>query len=155
MIKAARIGVIYSPPTFVVEYSCDKDLDVGNVDAAKRHRHFRLHNLSNSMDSFAVSTLLLEKFPAYFSNIPFDQVRRMVTKIVESISPSVQSPVERRLKDITLLGDLNRVEPEVLASAKEQMDVIFNTAAIKPGDRGYEYDKKIDFDEPADDCSWD
>lgn len=144
MVKTTRIGAIYNPPTLVVEYSRG-----GSAAPPKSHRLFHLQNLSHGADSCAVlvSKLLIDKFPAYFSsNVPFDQVSRMVGKIINSIS---SAPV---LKDV---GDLNSVPPDVLSTAKQQMDVVFNAAVVKPGDEGYEYDKKVDFDEPVDDCSWD
>ena len=154
MIKTTRIGIINSAPTLVIEYLYS--LDGRNVAAKQCHRHFRLHNLSHRTDSYAVSNLLLEEFPAYFSNVPVDQIRRMIDRIIESLSSSGPSPVEQQIKDdIAQLGDLNSVEADVLTQAKRQMDVLFNAAVIRPCDGGYKYDKKIDFDEPVDDCSWD
>ena len=42
--------------------------------------------------------------------------------------------------------DLNKATDEQLAKKKEEMDVLFESNCLKPGDEGYEYDKEVDFD---------
>eukprot|EP00562_Extubocellulus_spinifer_P034745 CAMPEP_0178700764 /NCGR_PEP_ID=MMETSP0699-20121125/11868_1 /TAXON_ID=265572 /ORGANISM="Extubocellulus spinifer, Strain CCMP396" /LENGTH=150 /DNA_ID=CAMNT_0020347161 /DNA_START=193 /DNA_END=645 /DNA_ORIENTATION=- len=146
--RTTRIGAIYNPPALVVEYMYSYDGGAYAPPTKRAHRLFHLQNLSQNLSQSSVAKMLMDKFPAYFSsNVPFDQVCRMVGKIFSSSISS--APV---LKDV---GDLNSVPPDVLNSAKQQMDVVFNAAVVKPGDEGYEYDKKVDFEEPADDCSWD
>lgn len=52
--------------------------------------------------------------------------------------------------------DLNKVTDDVLKQKKQEMDKEFEQNQVKPGDKGYEYDKEIDFD--GDDkvsCGWD
>ena len=51
-------------------------------------------------------------------------------------------------------GDLNKVSDEELNAAKVRMDVHFKDGQIKPGDKNYEYDRRIEFD-PESDSSWD
>ena len=52
--------------------------------------------------------------------------------------------------------DLNKVSDEYLAKKKEEMNLLFETNCLKPGDVGYIYDKEVDFDnEPKMESGWD
>lgn len=51
--------------------------------------------------------------------------------------------------------DLNKVPEEVNAKAKEAMDVIFDSKRLKPTDKDFEYDKRVDFGPPAETSEWD
>ena len=41
--------------------------------------------------------------------------------------------------------DLNKATDEYLAEKKEEMDLLFESNRLKPGDDGYVYDKAVDF----------
>ena len=52
--------------------------------------------------------------------------------------------------------DLNKATDEYLAHKKEEMNMLYETNRIKPGDEGYVYDKEMDFDnEPKMESGWD
>ena len=51
--------------------------------------------------------------------------------------------------------DLNTVSLEELDKAKLQMDIGFKAAWLRSGDEGYSYDKRIEFDTPNLESSWD
>lgn len=52
--------------------------------------------------------------------------------------------------------DLNKVSDEYLAKKKEEMNLLFETNRLKPGDEGYVYNKEVDFDnEPKMESGWD
>lgn len=55
--------------------------------------------------------------------------------------------------------DLNKLSDAELARHKRAMDKNFNANQLKPGDAGFEYDKRIEFpkggdDSPLEDDSW-
>ena len=53
-------------------------------------------------------------------------------------------------------GDLNKASLKELAEAKRNMNVTFESSCFKPGDDGYEYDKREAFDNVGlDETSWD
>lgn len=53
--------------------------------------------------------------------------------------------------------DLNKVSEGELDRAKKNMNNDFLKNRIRPGDEGYEFDKRVEFEAPEDgsDCSWD
>lgn len=58
------------------------------------------------------------------------------------------------LNAIESLGDLNKVSEQQLLLAKEKMNVVFDSNRILPGEEGYQYDKRVDYDAISD-SSWD
>jgi len=53
--------------------------------------------------------------------------------------------------------DLNKVSEEALKQKKQEMDKLFEKNYLQPGDKGFEYDKEIDFGDESDkvSCGWD
>lgn len=51
--------------------------------------------------------------------------------------------------------DLNKVSQEVLLEKKAEMDVLFEANQLKPGDKGYEYDKEVEFGGSKIESGWD
>ena len=41
--------------------------------------------------------------------------------------------------------NLNKLDDREVAREKQKMDTVFNKNSLKPGDQGFEYDKRIDF----------
>lgn len=61
-----------------------------------------------------------------------------------------------RLRDETArLGDLQAVSEADLARAKSLMSEGYEKHRLRPGDPGYVYDRRVDFQEPAHDNDWD
>ncbi len=56
---------------------------------------------------------------------------------------------------IANIGDLQHVGPAALQAAKARMSVVFEANAIKPGDPGYVYDKRVSFTAPQEASEWD
>lgn len=67
----------------------------------------------------------------------------------KGIIPSVVIP-----DVIASIGDLQRVGPAALQAAKAKMDVVFEEKKLKPGDEGFEYDRRTDF-VATEDSGWD
>jgi hypothetical protein len=53
------------------------------------------------------------------------------------------------------IGDLNRASDEDLQRAKNEMNEIFQQVQVLPGDEKYVYDRRMDFEEPDEESSWD
>ena len=52
--------------------------------------------------------------------------------------------------------DLNKATDEYLEKKKEEMNALFESNCLKPGDEGYVYDKEVDFDVgPKMESGWD
>ena len=52
--------------------------------------------------------------------------------------------------------DLNKATDEYLEKKKEEMNIVFESNRVKPGDEGYVYDKEVDFDDgPKMESGWD
>lgn len=61
--------------------------------------------------------------------------------------PFAKPPVSLDKGEVMRGGvDLNKVDEEVLVKAKELMDEEFSKNALKPGDAGYEHDKRVEFE---------
>ena len=52
-------------------------------------------------------------------------------------------------------GDLNKASDAELAVAKAKMDVEFEKKRLKPGDHGFEWDLRVDFDAGDESNEWD
>lgn len=53
------------------------------------------------------------------------------------------------------IGDLNQASEEELAVAKGKMNEVFEKCQILPADVEYIYDKRVDFEKPDEESSWD
>lgn len=51
--------------------------------------------------------------------------------------------------------NLNELTPEEGLKFKKKMDVKFNQNLVKPGDAGFVYDKRIEFNKQTKHCDWD
>ncbi|KAL3792888.1 hypothetical protein HJC23_004813 [Cyclotella cryptica] len=52
-------------------------------------------------------------------------------------------------------GDLNKASEDDLRLAKNQMNEVFEKLRLLPGDEEYVYDKRVNFEEPDEESSWD
>ena len=52
-------------------------------------------------------------------------------------------------------GDLNKASDAEVAAAKAKMDVEFNKKQLKPGDDGFEWDVRMDFEAGGESNDWD
>lgn len=50
---------------------------------------------------------------------------------------------------------MNKLTVDQLKKEKAKMDIDFEAHQLKPGDTGFEYDKRVTFDGPREDGSWD
>ena len=51
--------------------------------------------------------------------------------------------------------DLNKASDKHLEKRKAEMDVQFEANRLRPGDKGYVYDKEVEFGQPQIESGWD
>lgn len=51
--------------------------------------------------------------------------------------------------------DLNKISPEQLLERKAEMDILFEANRLKPEDKGYEYDREVEFGGSKIESGWD
>lgn len=59
------------------------------------------------------------------------------------------------MRNLKKIGDLNKVCEKDLSAAKDEMTKVFEKQQVLPSDAEYIYDKRMDFDEPDEESSWD
>lgn len=72
------------------------------------------------------------------------------SSLVASSAPKIDAT-----KLLSGIGDLQRVGPAVLQAAKAKMEVLFEAHRVKPGEEGYEYDKRVEFTAAVEPSEWD
>ena len=110
-----------------------------------------------------------------------EQVRKLellLDSSVSSVEESIKSDIEKEVNSLKKPGrqavlnvlhvfffrfninfqnefsDLNGLSDAELDAVKQKMDVKFSSNQIKPGEEGFEYDKRENFD-PIETCKWD
>lgn len=83
-------------------------------------------------------------------------VARSTTAAAAVAAPPAAAPpaAASALELVAAIGDLQRVGPAALQAAKSRMDTVFVAHRLAPGDPGFVYDKRAEFEavEPSD---WD
>ena len=79
------------------------------------------------------------------SKIHDDQLLDLIIKLKNSVCASVDYQT----------FDLNKLSPEEVQAHKNRMDELFNKHAKKPGDAGFVYDMRQEFQAGDEECSWD
>ncbi|KAL1495962.1 hypothetical protein AB1Y20_014603 [Prymnesium parvum] len=76
---------------------------------------------------------------------------------IEEVEEFGQSEDDKSPHGLTMPDgeDLNKVDPEVLARKKAAMEVDFERNRLRPGDEGFTYDKRVDFDGDKESNDWD
>ncbi len=74
---------------------------------------------------------------------------------IPMVNKTISSVLKLGKEHLSITGDLNKVSTEELLRAKGKMNEAFELAKVMPGDTNYEYDKRVDFEEPDEESSWD
>jgi len=82
-----------------------------------------------------------------------EQVRKLELLLDSSVS-SVEESIKSDIEKENEFSDLNGLSDAELDAVKQKMDVKFSSNQIKPGEEGFEYDKRENFD-PIETCKWD
>jgi hypothetical protein len=76
-----------------------------------------------------------------------EQLERLVTRLVEHGAASRAMPLPQ--------ADYNRVSESQLKQVKQKMDVVFAQNIVRPGEEGYQYDKRVAFQAAQEASEWD
>ena len=138
-IRPLRLALRFSPPLLALEY-------LHLPARVPRSRDFPLDLASKS--AAQLTSELQRSHPQYLSAalLPTSQLTAILSRLLTA-QTAAPSPL--------LQLDLNRVDPSVLAAAKEEMGKSFNARLLRPGDPGYEYDKQVEFEEATEPSDWD
>ena len=169
-ITLLRLGLHHESSTLLVEYS-KPNISGSSESANLRHRKIKLRRGNCS----EISKSLLENYPEFFKNVPISTLYDLLTCTGSNI-PSFSKDTflskigskkhsdERVLQNSefemtnaseSIYGDLNKVSDCELQIAKEHMDKLFVKNGVRPGDRDYEFDIRVEFKGPESDSSWD
>jgi hypothetical protein len=190
-IEVTKLGLIYNPPTLIVEYNSKLD-SPKSKELHHRKIRFKTEIFNNDdISSDDIAAAISSDLPEYFEakHVSFSQLSKIIEKLItvykrqdgkfimkkdcseESLSSSnkdnhskreelscktktSQSHKHNLIDDLIPFGNLNKVSEKDLSKAKEKMNVAFNSNKILPGDEGYQYDKRVNF-EVESECSWD
>jgi centrosomal protein CEP19 len=147
-----RLAVRFDPPTLVVEEQTPRGL---------RHHKLRLKAFKQpGADPAALAATLRARYPRHFMRCAPAQVTRLVALLVQHAPAPPQineRPPGDRPEDVNLLAaDLQAVPEHVLAQAKAAMSEVFEATVLRPGDPGFLFDKRVDFNtDDASESSWD
>ncbi len=132
-----RLGVRFSPPELALEYSSDSQT---------RLKIFPLGDVQRrSADE--ISSELSKNFPDYLGPkfVRFTQLKRLIDRAKSAKKNFLPSEDE----------DFNKLDDSALKSVKDQMSVNFSANQLKPGDKGFEYDRRIEFEDGTEPSEWD
>jgi len=147
-----RLAVKYDPPTLVIEEETPLGL---------RHHKLRLKAFKYpGADPAAVTATLQARYPRQLGRCSPDQVSRLVSLLVQHAPPPLpvdsRPPPSQPEEQDLLSADLQTVPEDVLNQAKAAMSEVFEATVLRPGDPGYEFDKRVDFNaDDASESSWD
>lgn len=75
------------------------------------------------------------------------QLERLVSKLLSSLESEQISRLPR--------ADYNKSSDAQLKMAKNRMTQVFEENVVRPGDKDFVYDKKIEFAQAEEDSGWD
>lgn len=147
-----RLAVKFDPPTLVIEEETPRGL---------RHHKLRLKAFKYpGADPMAVTAALQARYPRQLARCSPEQVSRLVSLLVQHSPPpppaDVRPPPNQSAEQDLISADLQTVPEHVLKQAKAAMSEVFEASVLRPGDPGYEFDKRVDFNtDDASESSWD
>jgi len=155
-VAVRRVGAVYDPPALLVEYRraeggevVHRRLGLGCLRGGGRRRRGNGNGdacplLLPPAPAFITDALYAAR-PSLLGGVPRPLILEMVGRISD----------RARTRRHAALGDLNRARGAEAAGAAAEMDAAFAANAVAPGGEGYAWDRRVEFDPPADDSSWD
>lgn len=70
-----------------------------------------------------------------------------MSRLAERVAPQAAAQLPQ--------ADYNRVSEAQLKQVKQKMDQVFEKNIIRPGEEGYEYDKRVEFHAAQETSDWD
>jgi len=146
MDRRLTIGVRFSPPMLMLEYK----------------REGRVHRYRLALLGLCTSTNigdLSKHINGLFSercgwDISISQLQKLLKTLIEKSASLAEDADKNDLRRFEN-QDLSKLDNETLDRAKAIMNRGFERNALRPGDKGYEYDKQVNFEPEDGDASWD
>lgn len=165
-----KFGLTFVPPSLTVVYTAP--------DGRKaRRRNIPVRHLAADSDAAAIAAQLVRAHADLLGKVQPAQLEGLCKRLIEAISKRVQpgdasraaigaaatasaapSPPAPRMAGATGVGgddNLNALDDAALNEVKAKMNVGFSASQLKPGDAGYEYDKRVSFAPPKERSEWD
>lgn len=135
-----RFGLKYSPPTIILEYLVPS---TGKL----YHHKMRVRNLTAGTEEILAHIKHRHAIYLGTSKITDDQLLGLIRKL--------KGPTPRETDVDYHSYDLNKLPPEEVKVHKDRMEGLFRQNSKLPGDEGYEYDVRKDFQPPMEKSEWD
>jgi hypothetical protein len=128
-----------------------------------RKRCIPVRGLSADSSPTALARQLIDAHADLLGRVQPAQLERLMHRLVEHARKQAACASPPPLHALSAVGaadgdagvDLNTLDDDALSAAKAQMDVGFNAVRLKPGDAGYEYDRRVVFAAPVEKSDWD
>ncbi|CAK8993538.1 Centrosomal protein of 19 kDa (Cep19) [Durusdinium trenchii] len=150
-----RFGLNYDPPAIILEYL---EVSTGKLF----HRKVAMKRLRASTDPARIAEKLRQVNRPLLTEdngVAFEQIVSLVKKLQEAMqkystmdSSADLSPGSEEIDYHE--ANLNKLSDDELARHKARMNSSFLANQMKPGDNGYVYDVRADFDAEQS-CGWD
>jgi hypothetical protein len=140
-VTPLKIGIRFHPPSIAILYYDEKY-------GKRRVRQISSTELGPSPEAEKVLDNLQTKYKAYFGGIDAKKLEEIVQGIFEKTTEFSGSD------ELGFEEDLNKVSPEKLLTAKNRMNASFEQNRLRPGQDGFVYDKKEEF-QPRQNNEWD
>ncbi|XP_049775215.1 centrosomal protein of 19 kDa-like [Schistocerca cancellata] len=137
-----KFGLRLSPAALLVIY------EAGSGTGKIRKRIMPVRNLKpNSKISYVAKELILRHdILEKICHIKLEKMLRLLQEYIKCNDLHESLVIVRKEYDINPDEDFNALERDELIRKKEIMDEIFNKHRISPGDPGFIYDKRVDFE---------
>eukprot|EP00899_Mesostigma_viride_P022753 jgi/Mesvir1/3662/Mv14953-RA.1 len=144
-VKSRRLGLKYNPPTIMLEYTQGYKTRVCSV---------KLKNVPAPSDIDEIAKKVCSRFPGDFvrSEACLRKVKSLLGRLSQKPKPAGSVGGAGATRPATTKDpagadniDLNKVSPEELEEYKAKMDDVFEKTRLRPGDKGFVYDKQVDF----------
>lgn len=138
-ILPKQLFLKFHPPTLILEY-------IDLKTEKKRRRKIKLEKFINEKtviqnDSLSkqLASSIKQQHLSYFAQISQNKLEKLIQLLIKNYISNI---------------DLNKLSDKELEKIKSQMDKDFNKKRLKPGDEGYQYDIRVDFN-PTEKSEWD
>lgn len=151
-LKAVRFALQYEPPAIALCYIDQK------YTGKQRVKRMPLPEIQPELSARDCTQQLIQSYPAYLAQhlLSHEQLQRLVSKILLVYRANQQARLADNSNSLDALygndaadaadgEDLNRVDDSVLRAKKNEMNAKFVKQQLKPGDAGFQYDKRVEF----------
>ncbi|KAK2955556.1 putative CEP19-like protein [Blattamonas nauphoetae] len=144
-MEVLRFHLRYTPATIIIDYR-SKD------EQEERRKVLEFQNFQNENDIDLLARLVLNRCSDLFEGKASLQAQ-LVSLIKRLKNPSL--PLDYSKIDLNVY-DLSKLTKEQIDTVKTLMDDTFKKNRITKNDKGFVYDKKVDFDSiPKEASDWD